>query len=499
MSEVLNQTEDDTPTLEQKANEAGETLQNISPEQTQEANQALQETSLAQKSVEKSQDATPDSLEKKLTQEISGEKRNQLNQLSKTVTENIIAQLQANFDANNMDPNKQFSVMQQRYNVLEAIAQNPDIQSQFPKFVETIQDLVQIKYKPSSTNEQFAKINNVQQQLEKCGIYLNCDFAATWGSFCMEIQWKTKPQEAVLWNLYNEPNLWDKLKPCTVLWNEPDFNKKWYAFDGKTYLNPWAVNNAIDLQVQNGRFTQVERANMNVENINLATINHEESHRLLWEIYNYPKWYQEIPANDIADWSISWVDFQPQNYTQVDEFIAHSIWQMTDTYETIENIAQWIAELNIDENGKIEYTQNPNSSDSKAYWLLRAFVMDEVANIMQEKWIWNFKDSLLKVRDKTPTKEYNNEYARLKSELEAAKEIPWNSEQVRELANQFTEHDLKWDEVVANDTKEWNKTTRDIVQLLWEDWLQRINKKCMEQSQKYMAVIEQKFPKVQKS
>lgn len=494
MWEVMNQMEYEAPTIEQKANEAWEALQNLSPEQTQDANNALQETSLAQKS----QEVWPNLSENDLSNELSLDKRNQLNQLSKSVTQELINQMQANFDANNTDPNKQFSVIQQRYNVLEAIAQNPDIQAQFPKFVQTIQELVQIKYNPCSTSEQFAKINNVQQQLEKCWVYLNCDFAATWGSFCMDIQWKTKPQESVLSNLYNEPNLWDKLKPCIVLWNEPDFNKKWYAFDGKTYLNPWAVDNAIDIQVQNGRFTETERANMNVENINLATINHEESHRLLWEIYNFPKWYQEIPANDVADWSISWVDFQPQNYTQVDEFIAHSIWQMTDSYETIENIAQWINELNVDENGQLEYKQNPNSPDSKAYGLLRAFVMEEVANIVKEKWVWNFKELLLEKRSNTPVNQYNAEYARLQSELEAAKQIPGNAEQVRDLANQFTQHDMKWDEVVDANNKEWNKTTRELVQLLWEDWLQRINQKCMEQAQRYMTVIEQKFPKVQK-
>lgn len=493
MSEIINNKEYQS-TPEQTAIEAWETLQNISPEQTQNTNNELQKTTLAQKA-EKIQEAKNELPEQTLNQELSWENKSQLNQLSKQIAQDAISQLQANFDANNTDPNAQFSILQQRYNILESIAQNPDIQSKFPNFVQAVQELVQIKYTPTSISEQFAKITNVQKQLETSWVYLNFDFMATWGEFCMDIQWKAKPQEAVLGTVFTDWNLSDKIQPCIILWNDPEFNKKWYAFDGKTYLNPWAVENAIDLQVQNGRFTEGERAWMNVENINLATINHEEAHRLLGEIYKFPKWYQEIPADQINDWSINWVPFQPQNYTQIDEFIAHSIGQQTDSYETIENIAQWIWELNIDENGNLEYKQNPNSPESKAYWLLRAFVMEEVAKIIEEKWILNFKELLLEKRTHTPVNQYNIEYNRLQSELEAAKQIPWNSEQVKELTYQFLEHDSKWDEVVDQNNKVWNTTTRDIVQLIGESWLQRINQKCLEQSQKYMAIIEQKFPK----
>ncbi|MDD5770048.1 MAG: hypothetical protein PHE25_03705 [Candidatus Gracilibacteria bacterium] len=495
MTESMNQREYETPTPEQKANEVGKALQNLSPKQTKNANNALQETSLAQKSQEKSQDTAPQLSEQNLTNELSGEKRNQLNQLSKTITQNVISQLQANFDVTNTDPNESFSIINQRYNVVEAIVNNPQIQAQYPQMVEALQEVVWINYNESTTEEQFARVTRLEEKMEKVGVYLNLDFAATHGEFCMEIKGEQSPDINTLGQLFDKKMIDGKLQPCIILGSDKEFNKKGYAFDGKTYLNPGAIENAIDIQVKNGRFTPQEQANFNLDNINLATINHEESHRLLAELYDFPQSGEDIPADQINDWVISGLSFQPQNYTQIDEFIAHSVGQSTDNYETIENIARGIAELNIDANGQIEYNQNPNSAGGKEYGLVRAFIMEEVAHIAQEKGVENFKGSLVNKCQNSDTHKYRNDYINTQKQLENAKQLPGNVEEVMHLANDFTDLKLKRPQIVEKSGQEWNKTTRDVIQLLGKDGLERINQRCMDQAKVYLEVIKNKFPK----
>lgn len=425
-----------------------------------------------------------------LSKELSNEKILQLNNMIKSICENEMPKLEAKFKENN--PDVDFNPALERYVMLEKIFNDPAFIALFPKLTNIVKPLSDINSanEPCSINEQNKRISSIAETLSKNNLYLNIDFLSSKWDFLMGIKWKTPPSKETLAELFGENS--KDAKAATVIYDK-EFDKKGYAMNGITYLNAGATEYQISESVKNGRFTEEQVKGLDTENINLATVNHEEAHRLLWEVYHFPK-QQPIPPWDSAIWSIDGIDFVPNSYTQIDEFIAHSIGQNTDSFETIANIADGISDFKQNpDTWKISYTiwdrNNP-------YWLLRSFVMEEVAKIMEEKWVPDFKEKLEEKTSsymKTPV-EFSKESSNLLAEYE--KYSAAGDETRAEAYKQAYNSHMDPDNIVklnAETTKGWNKTTQDVISVIWNDWLHRIAQKCMEQSKKYMLVIEQKF------
>ncbi len=172
-----------------------------------------------------------------------------------------------------------------------------------------------------------------------------------------------------------------ELQPATIV-NDPSLNKQGYQIAGYGLLNKGNIELNMQNYAEAGRFDEKMSATFDMENINLATVNHEESHRLLKEKYNFPS-RTPIPPDQGQYWKPEGTDFTPTNTVQIDEFLAHSIGQSTDRYEIITNIGNALSEFKQDpKTGKTQFEIGDKNGD---YALLQSFVMEEVVKIFEER------------------------------------------------------------------------------------------------------------------
>lgn len=264
------------------------------------------------------------------------------------------------------------------------------------------------------------------------------------------------------------------------------------------FLNVGNIDHNIQTFVERGRFTQEQADALDMEKVRLATVNHEESHRVLKEAYNFPG-RQSLPPEEGRAWMAEGTDFVPTNTVQIDEFLAHSIGQSTDKYEIMTNIGNALAEFKQD-SGTGETTfriGNPKGD----YALLQSFVMEEVAKIFEERGIRDFKThaetKASSYNEGVAT--YNNEYEYLERELAEMKANGESEEAIDHLEKsmlklaEFANPQARLDRL----NNGWNGLTKDITSSLTDADYQRISDKCMAQAKKYLSQIESTYGRKQ--
>lgn len=109
---------------------------------------------------------------------------------------------------------------------------------------------------------------------------------------------KVDPNRETLSKLYG--NELPNLQPVTLI-NDPKLEKQGYQIAGFGLLNGGNIDLNFKSYVDNGRFTPEEAAKFDPESIRLATVNHEESHRVLKELYGFPN-RQPLTPEEGAKW-----------------------------------------------------------------------------------------------------------------------------------------------------------------------------------------------------
>lgn len=379
--------------------------------------------------------------------------------------------------------------------LMDAIAQTPGIQNSFPTLCAEINRLGCLKNDPNTTaKEIFAAIQQIKPTLEKAGYYLNTDVLSS-GDFLIPVEGKVNPSKDKLSKLYG-PDL-PELQPVTVI-NDPKLEKQGYQIAGFGLLNGGNIELNLNSYVERGRFTQEQADGFDMENVRQATVNHEESHRVLKELYGFPN-RQPLSPEEGKKWAIDGVDFVPNNSVQVDEFLAHSVGMATDRYETMTNIGNALSEFKQDPaTGKTSFEIGDKNGD---YALLQTFVMNEVAQIFEEKGVKDFRKhaegKASSYNEGVAT--YNNEYEHMERELAEMKANGESPEAIAHLEGsmqrfgEFANPQARFDRMQNG----WNGLTKDILSNLTDADYQRISDKCMAQAKKYLSQIETTYGKKQ--
>lgn len=145
--------------------------------------------------------------------------------------------------------------------------------------------------------DSFAAIQQIKPALEKAGYYLNTDVLSS-GDFLIPVEGKVDPSRETLSKLYG--NELPNLQPVTVI-NDPKLEKQGYQIAGFGLLNGGNIDANLKTYVERGRFTKEQADSFDMENVRLATVNHEESHRVLKELYGFPN-RQPLTPEEGAKW-----------------------------------------------------------------------------------------------------------------------------------------------------------------------------------------------------
>lgn len=262
--------------------------------------------------------------------EVAGESSDALkNELTPANVRNLNGYVRSTIDNNGLSGNAGMQLA-----LMDAIAKTPDIQSNFPTLCAEINRLGCLKSDPKTTaKEIFAAIQQIKPTLEKAGYYLNTDVLSS-GDFLIPVEGKANPNKDMLSKLYGSDL--PELQSVTVI-NDPKLEKQGYQIAGFGLLNGGNIELNLKSYVEKGRYTQEQADAFDMENVRQATVNHEESHRVLKELYGFPN-RQPLNLEEGKKWAIEGVDFIPTNSVQVDEFLAHSVGMATDKYEIMTNV-----------------------------------------------------------------------------------------------------------------------------------------------------------------
>jgi len=346
------------------------------------------------------------------------------------------------------------------------------LQWQFPEISKWLKILGSLHWTPESSDSSkiMSKINDMQSYFNEKWFFINTDVISTWNNLIMKIEWKREPSDVVSNLLWDD--LWE-LKQNLVL-DDVSFEKFWYNLWENSVVNKWYIRDFIEKWWQFSSEDREELLNPErLDNIALATINHETVHSVLDEKYNFPKRmnYNEQQSNE---WAIDGLDFKPNNSIQVEEFIAHSVWQSTDNYEIRTNIMSALQDIwnwNLD-----NFSISNTSGD---YALVRQFMLLQLKDIFSSKWITNFDELSLKKLESIHS--------------ERRETISKNDQLLSEGKQEESEHLLEqwnsnWALKFEND---FNQFVRDITSMLTPDDFKTIQNNFNTQTQKYMQKIKQ--------
>ena len=379
--------------------------------------------------------------------------------------------------------------------LIDAIAKTPDIAKNFPSLCAELNRLGCLNGNAQATaSDAFAAIQQIKPALEKAGYYLNTDVLSS-GEFLIPVEGKVDPSREKLAGLYG--NDLPELQPVTVI-NDPTLEKQGYQIAGFGLLNGGNIDANIKTYVERGRFTQEQANSFDMENVRQATVNHEESHRVLKEKYQFPN-RQPLAPEEGAQWKAEGTDFVPTNTVQIDEFLAHSVGMATDRYETMTNIGNALSEFKQDPaTGETRFEIGDKNGD---YALLQSFVMNEVAQIFEERGIKDFKkhaESKASAYNEGVAT-YNAEYEHMERELAEMKANGESPEAIAHLEGamqrfgEFANPQARLDRM----NNGWNGLTKDVISNLTDADYQRISDKCMAQAKKYLSQIEATYGKKQ--
>lgn len=349
------------------------------------------------------------------------------------------------------------------------------LQNQFPEIAKWLKILGSLHWtsEANDSSKIMSKINEMQSYFNEKWFFINTDVISTWNNLIMKIDWKREPSDVVSNVLWED--LWE-LKQNIVL-DDASFEKFWYNLWENSIVNKGYIRDFIEKWWQ---FSPEDRAELlkpeRLDNIALATINHETVHSVLDEKYNFPKRmdYNEQQSNE---WAIDGLDFKPNNSIQVEEFIAHSVGQSTDNYEIRTNIMSALQDMwewNFD-----NFSITNKSWEGSDYALVRSFILSQLKDIFKSKWITNFDELSLKKlesihseRRKTISR---NDQLLSEGKQEESEQLleQWNSNWAIKFENNF------------------NQYIKDIVWMLSVDDFKTIQTNFNTQAQKYMQKIKQ--------
>lgn len=349
------------------------------------------------------------------------------------------------------------------------------LQNQFPEIAKWLKILGSLHWTPESNDSSkiMSKINEMQSYFNEKWFFINTDIITTWNNFIMKIDWKREPSGVVSDVLWDD--LWE-LKQNLVL-DDASFEKFWYNLWENSIVNKGYIRDFIEKWWQ---FSPEDRAELlkpeRLDNIALATINHETVHSVLDEKYNFPKRmdYNEQQSNE---WAIDGLEFKPNNSIQVEEFIAHSVWQSTDNYEIRTNIMSALQDMwewNFD-----TFSITNKIWEGSDYALVRSFILLQLKDIFLSKGINNFDELSLKKLESihSERRETISKNNQLLSE--------WKQEESEKLLEQWNSN---WALKFEND---FNQFVRDITSMLTPDDFKTIQNNFNAQTQKYMQKIKQ--------
>lgn len=398
--------------------------------------------------------------------------------------------VRSTIERNGLEGKMQFQLV-----LIDAIAKTPEIAGKFPTLCNELNRLGCLNGKAGATvSDSFAAIQQIKPALEKAGYYLNTDVLGS-GDFLIPVEGKVNPSKETLSGLYGEnlPNL----QPVTVI-NDPKLEKQGYQIAGFGLLNGGNIEANLKTYVEQGRFSPEQAKGFDMENVRQATVNHEESHRVLKELYGFPN-RQPLSPEEGKKWTAEGLDFVPTNTVQIDEFLAHSVGMATDKYEIMTNIGNAIGDFRFDgKTGKAEYAIGDPNGD---YALLQTFVMDEVAKIYEEKGVPNFKEAVANKKSSymAETATYLSLQERAGTQIEHLKNSGASEAEIDRFSKEAQANldALGPDGINARADKAWNETTGDILKGLTEADYRRISEKCMAQAKKYLSQIESAYGKKQ--
>lgn len=309
---------------------------------------------------------------------------------------------------------------------------------------------------------------------EVINIFINLGYFINFG--CIEWGWNllTKVESEkhwtdVLWSLFNKEQYQDL---SIFVINDPNWDSQWGYRLGTGILNSWSINSLLNYSIMNWRFNWEQLRSFDRENLNQATVNHELTHRVLsW--YRLFNWHHPINWKDAQEWQIDWLDFRVNNTNQLNEFIAHSIWQATDIYEIMNNI--WNAIVNLSQDS---YSILKSQQEWNPYALVLAFMLEQLRQIFADKWINNFDTYLVSEWEKV-NKSKNDVIAK----IEQAK-IDGDKEKVNTLT-------LEWDkgDWAKGFERHYNQLVNRVLSSLTPQDYQRIQKAFLDQSKIFLAKI----------
>lgn len=323
----------------------------------------------------------------------------------------------------------------------------------------------------------FEKLNAMQSVFINKWYFINTDRISTWDDLIMKIEGQKKPTEAINKVFWNDIDI-TSLKSSVVL-DDRSYEKFWFNIWDTSVVNKWQIKNFIELWHKKGRYTNEQVQHFDLDNIAQATVNHETSHAIMPQ-FNFPE-RQELDLKSWKDWMVSWVNFIPSNTVQIDEFIAHSIWQATDDFEIMTNVYSALEDLQNQKTFDIQYEVGKKKWD---YWLVRAVILEELKGIFKEKWISNF-DSLVLEKIKPLYSEQiwvQKEYKKLME--------TWKKDKAKDLATKWGK---EWKgEKLTND---FNVVVWDVLKMLTPADYQRIKDKFLNQAKIFVSQIKETYSK----
>lgn len=375
--------------------------------------------------------------------ELTPEVANAINQLADKIIK-----------VNNIENNKFF------YSILSTISWNlwayPSLQKLFSHLWEISEnkDL-------DSANIMFQRLNDFLRVSVRSWYFINNQFIKWKSSLLLPIL-DTKTNDWVLGNLFNK-NEYKWIS--TYIVDDESWANQWYQISWFSVLNMWWIRKLLRFWVENWVYSQEQASNFNLDKIAQATINHESTHFILDEVY----WFKaRIPIDNSSWWKIDWLDFQPTDTIQIHEFLAHTMWQLTDNYEIMVNIRNTLSNLS---QSSLEISWNWD------YSLVRAYILKLLIDIFKSKWYEKFDEDLL-----ADWKKINEERNKVLWEIEKAEKNGDNNRK-KILINEW---ESKW---IIDYNREFNKLFNKIISSLTPEDYQKINESFLSQSQRYMKKI----------
>ncbi|MDD3144942.1 MAG: hypothetical protein PHV23_02415 [Candidatus Gracilibacteria bacterium] len=349
------------------------------------------------------------------------------------------------------------------------------LQNQFPEIAKGLKILGSLNGTPDSSDSSkiMTKINEMQAYFNEKGFFINTDVISTGNNLIMKIDGKREPSDVVS-NVLGEDL--GELKQNIVL-DDASFEKFGYNLGENSIVNKGYIRDFIE---KGGQFSPEDRAKLlkpeRLDNIALATINHETVHSVLDEKYNFPK-RMDYNEQQSTEWAIDGLDFKPNNSIQVEEFIAHSVGQSTDNYEIRTNIMSALQDMG--EGNFDNFSITNKSGEGSDYALVRSFILSQLKDIFKSKGITNFDELSLKKLESIYSERRQtisrNDQLLSEGKQEESEQLleQWNANGAIKFENNF------------------NQYIKDIVGMLSVDDFKTIQTNFNTQAQKYMQKIKQ--------